>query len=259
VEKLEKIRLSLPYDGRLMSPEWAPGAPTLLRSLLGEDRTQIFDRVVRFSGNESQFEMAVKLKRLKALAIRLPQNPTQNQIDDLRRLRSLEILKLENNFADDESSKTIVLPKWQRLRMLDLTGVSNFYGDGLGRLTNLECLLLRHTQVSDEALAAVESMTHLTQLDLSNTSVTDGGLRHVAEATQLKSLILNDLPITDRGLERLRSLENLEELELCFTRISDDGIHHLKHLQSLRRLRLTQISREAMDELRTSLPECKIW
>jgi len=98
-----------------------------------------------------------------------------------------------------------------------------------------------------------------------NDPVTDGELqsamKHLLKFDDMTYLNLYRSQITNAGLAQLLPLaNNLESLDIRSTSISDDGIAHLKRLRRLTLLRLkdSAISPDGIDEIRKSLPSCKL-
>ncbi len=81
----------------------------------------------------------------------------------------------------------------------------------------------------------------------------------------LKTLDLRESELDDASLSALQAslqgLPDLEFLDLSGTKITDTGLAALKQLSSLRELGLhrTHISDEGINDLRRSIPNCKIY
>ena len=118
-------------------------------------------------------------------------------------------------------------PSWLR----DLLGVDFFaevevvllddtdFGDAglqqvVGGLTNLQCLSLSKTQVTDAGLEHLKGLTNLDTLALNDTQMTDEGLAHLKGSVRLQYLYLGNTHVTDKGIEGIRTaLPNCEVLE----------------------------------------------
>jgi hypothetical protein len=70
----------------------------------------------------------------------------------------------------------------------------------LQHFSQLQCLLLEASNISDQDLASVEGKRSLLNLDLSGTGVGDGGLAHMKALSRLKQLSLDGTKVTDAGL-----------------------------------------------------------
>ncbi|MEM9660521.1 MAG: hypothetical protein AAF961_19320, partial [Planctomycetota bacterium] len=66
--------------------------------------------------------------------------------------------------------------------------------------------------------------------------------------------------VTDEALPLLAGFAHLRVLDLHGQDVTDQGVIHLRRLRHLRRLNIsgTQLSRAAVEELRSSLPECEV-
>ena len=90
-------------------------------------------------------------------------------------------------------------------------------------LTNLTCLDLGGTQITDGGLAHLRGMDNLEHLYLRQTRITDEGLAHLDGMENLKMLILDQTRITGEGLAHLKGMTNLKWLFLGQTRVTGDG------------------------------------
>ena len=103
--------------------------------------------------------------------------------------------------------------------------------DDLSYLDGLESKLRRvnlsRTQITDQGLARLCTMSELEQLRLSSSRITDEGITSIGRLEHLRFLHLLDLPMTDAGLDALHSLKNLESLYLDRTKVTDDGLARL--------------------------------
>ena len=71
-------------------------------------------------------------------------------------------------------------------------------------------------------------VTHVNIVALDGTEITDDGLKHLSSLTDLEWLFLNNTKISDGGLKHLSGLTNLEVLSLVGTSVSDDGVKILQ-------------------------------
>jgi hypothetical protein len=63
---------------------------------------------------------------------------------------------------------------------------------------------------------------------LVGTEITDDGLQHLSSLTNLKCLSLSGTHVSDDGLKHLSGLTNLEYLFLVNTQVTDDGVKMLQ-------------------------------
>jgi hypothetical protein len=132
----------------------------------------------------------------------------------------------------------------------------------LGRLTKLERLSLRDTQVSGEFLSQLDNPAGIIQLSITGLvhDIDDAAMAQIGKMTNLEVLdLLNCNRVTDAGLEHLRKLARLKELSLQYVGITDAGLKHLAGLN-----RLTDVivgggvTANGIHELQLSLPNTKI-
>ncbi|CAI7758060.1 unnamed protein product [Closterium sp. NIES-53] len=115
---------------------------------------------------------------------------------------------------------------------LSAEGVKRFYG-----LSRLETLNFNHTNVLDDALEGIGSLTRLKHLYLWETKVTDAGLPHLADLSSLKALSLGKCDgVTDAGMVQVGRLTEHESLVLSDTAVTDDGLQQLTALTKLTEL-----------------------
>jgi serine/threonine protein kinase len=122
---------------------------------------------------------------------------------------------------------------------LNFGGNSAFSDEWLSHFThleNLELLNLRYTDVSNEGLAPLRQYRNLKYLSLGNTKVTDAGLDDLQNCTELEDVLLTETNVTDAGVKLFANCKKLKNLELEKTKVTAAGI----------------------EELRRSLPQCRI-
>jgi Leucine rich repeat len=130
----------------------------------------------------------------------------------------------------------------------------------LSSLTRLTWLDLTGASVTDAGLARLAGLTSLAFLDLSGTSVSDAGIAHLRSLANLEGLSLGETKVTDAGLAHLTGLTNLESLDLSKTKVTDTGNTCLARMKQLRSLNVTKnlISLEGVETLQKALPNCQI-
>ena len=114
---------------------------------------------------------------------------------------------------------------------------------------DLHHVVLRGTEVRDDALKHLAHLTGLQGLDLSYTLITDEGLKHLNAMTSLKNLGLDGTQLGDPGLANIKGMTSLESLDLKGTNITDAGMVHLKSLKDFRHLLITGIGDEGVAHL----------
>jgi serine/threonine protein kinase len=124
-------------------------------------------------------------------------------------------------------------------KILNFGGNSAFSDEWFPHFThleNLEFLNLRYTKVTNEGLAPLQQYRKLKSLSLGNTKVTDAGLDYLKNCTELEDVLLTETNVTDAGVKLFASCKKLKSLELEKTKVTAAGI----------------------EELRQSLPQCRI-
>lgn len=150
----------------------------------------------------------------------------------------------------------------------------------LSKISTLESLEARETQVTDAGLAYIKELTRLNELYLGETGitdegvkqlkglnlskldlgccakVTDAGVEHLRSMKNLDELYLHDTGITNEGMRYVGELIDLEKLELGGTKIDDDGVWHLNKLRKLAELSIqdASVSMDAVEKLKKAFP-----
>lgn len=176
----------------------------------------------------------------------LGQNPISDAgLAPIATLRDLDSLWLEKTGVTDACIEE--LSHCPKLTFLELNGtaVTDAF---LARLADmvrartafvgLQSLHLHKTEVTDDGLKHLPTLSNLQSLWLSWTQVTDAGLPTIARLTKLRSLRLGGCPISDAGLASLRPLRQLRSLWLDWTQVTDAGLTALAEFRQLDELRL---------------------
>lgn len=184
-------------------------------------------------------------------------------LENLKGASNMVELELLRSLLDDAALSSLSnMPKLKKLLLRD--SQTPITGEGLAFLKNsteLTSLNLAETEVNDEGLRNIESMSKLTLLDLWNTQVTDAGMESVAKLKNLTALTLDGTQVTDAGVAQLEGLP-LQKLFLQGCQISDAGIESLKKIKTLQAIDLkfcVQVSEDAVNDLKATLPELKVF
>ena len=171
-----------------------------------------------------------------------------SDLTPLVNLTALESLDLSGTKVLDIE----LLANLTALESLDLSGTKVLDIEPLANLTALRRLDLFATKASD--MAPLVNLTALESLNLFGTKASD--LKPLANLTALEWLFLSGTKVLD--IEPLANLTALKWLFLFDTSVSD--LTRLTHLTTLRSLHLknTNASENAIDALRSALPECDI-
>ena len=211
--------------------EWQQGGPSWLREWIGDERLQIFDRVVQVElGHRQQFARYLRHAETSGIF-------SANDVPDFGVLPGLEgtdwdLTDRDNalpglSFPDDRDEAPRHPSDAEILAALDADLVS------LGRLTNLRGLILAKTGMSDKEMARLAGLIKLQSLELRERRIGDRGLAYLADLTNLERLSLSGTGVTDDGLVHLKKLDKLKNLSLQTPRITDAGLAHIKHLTKL--------------------------
>ncbi|XP_062235414.1 uncharacterized protein si:ch73-173p19.1 isoform X1 [Platichthys flesus] len=192
-------------------------------------------------------QTAVTEATLAALPSCVPQlrllSIKQTKVKDvsaLAELSSLQTLNLDGTRVTEESLKSLAnLPSLSSLSLADVP-----VADGNHALQIISGLKLTHLtlpgrhSVNDSGLAYLSGLSWLLELDLTDyTQVTDQGVNQLSTMSRLKKLSLSNTQVTDAGLPSLRGLQELQELCLDRTAVTSRGVAELivclPHLQVL--------------------------
>lgn len=117
-----------------------------------------------------------------------------------------------------------------------VTDAGMFY---VGKLTELQSLMVGGTVLTDEGFEQLQNLTKLKSLNLIRTGITDDGLQHFSQNTDMDALWLECTDITDRGLKMLVSFPKLGLLDVSNTLVSDAGLADIGQLTKLEELSLS--------------------
>ncbi len=140
----------------------------------------------------------------------------------------------------DEGLKSLLdVPNLKGLEL----GSQKVSDDGVRRLqklTQLECLILRHVPVTDETVELLVSTGGCRNLGLHETAAAGACLPTVLKNTELHYLWLGCSKLTDDDLQKLTALKKLEVVILFGGAFTNEGIRHLRTLPRLRDLTLAE-------------------
>lgn len=212
---------------------------------------------------------------------------------------SLQQLDLGPGITDTGLQQVEGLASLRRLRLDSAEGVTDVGMRHVESLTQLTSLSVQYTHVGNRGLQSIGRLQSLKELEINNTDVTDDGLLQLATLTLLETLHLcgsretspdtllpSRATITDKGLLHLAKLTRLRRLSLDSTagaEITVKGLIELRHmpLESLRLrgpgiddaavevfigfndlkalgLTNTSLSKAGLARLKLALPGCRI-
>lgn len=165
---------------------WKRRGPSWLRQIVGDTLFRAFDRVVAVRIEGNQLEHATALREVKVVWIN--DYVSDSQLRALTELPHLEALDLsfvilveEAEVVDEHGvvlEQYLTLPQMPKLRGLNLHGTA-FRGDGLAKLRSIEVLDLTDTDIDDESIDALLSLSNLKRLLISETDVSDGAVKRL--------------------------------------------------------------------------------
>jgi hypothetical protein len=133
------------------------------------------------------------------------------------------------------------------------------------RLTQLSVIDLSSSNISDDGLRSLRSLTSLAFLDLYDcTKVTGSGLDALGTLPELTCLSLNGTSVTDEMLqrfaERFGNETQIVSLDLSRTRITDAALDSLARIASLKSVSLlgTEVSWNSIAEFRRKRPDVEV-
>lgn len=129
------------------------------------------------------------------------------------------------------------LPKL-RVKSLRLEKVSNSGLAPIGKLKDLDTLVVDRSSLTDDGLVHLASLPNLRRLSLAENRITDAGLAHLARLSRLEELVLDSTQVRGSGLAPLSGLGRLSSLSLRHTRIDDRGLSAARELVRLEELNL---------------------
>ncbi len=200
------------------------------------------------------------LKSLKTLYLTYT-TITDAGLKELAPLKSLRELHLHHTAIRDAGLKHLAALKSLKRLILVNTQVTD---QGLHALAGLKLQLLAipETARTDRALGPyLAALEDPVKLELGSWNLTDAGVKELAGLKSLKVLYLGSgAPLTDACLKVVGKLTSLEEFSTTSNLITDAGLKELTGLKSLKVLFLasSKVTNAGLDELRESLPDCKI-
>jgi Leucine-rich repeat (LRR) protein len=188
----------------------------------------------------------------------------QSQTEQIAAIRSgkTDMILLESTPVQD--ADLLALTGIPSLRILQLDHPDNKITDGgmadLAKLSQLEHLRIRGSNIGDEGLKAICEMPNLKILNLPQGKFTDAGLAHLKKLPQLESLRIGSPHVTDRGIAELKDYPSLLRVHLIDITITDRGLSDLHSIPKLESLYLdgANISDAAVDELFRKRPNLHV-
>lgn len=130
---------------------------------------------------------------------------------------------------------------------------------------DVQFLVARKTDVTDEQLVHVGRLTGIWGLNLNQCRITDVGVRHLSKLNKLELADLGAFGVNkegygvgDEGMEVLSSLPKIRAVYVRLSKVGDIGLKSLSHAKNIERLGLeaTRVTDTGLEAL-TSLPKLK--
>ena len=193
-----------------------------------------------------------KLTRLKELCLSPCMYVTQKGFDYLSSLSQLTKLEINKDVAYDVSEDRYFVPvhlkALESMPLLEYVKIKRgrFFQDGwLSSLSHLTCL--KHLDLSSfyslhkAGTEYLSSLSHLETLDLSWSNIEDQDLKFLPSLSQLRILKICSYKGSGEGFRYIGQLESLRELDLSYSRkLVDDTFKYLIPLKKLEVLDLSE-------------------
>ncbi len=187
---------------------------------------------------------------------------TDNGMTILSKMDNLTSLYISKAIL--HSGESLKLMK-SRPNLKDLTLVDcKVTNQGLANLSNakhLRRLKVRGGEFDEVGMKAVGTLSGLRELDLRASRIAPQSLHHISQLSELTKLTLKWSDISDDDVASIAKMKSIVNLNLSESyALTDRSIDYLKQMTNLESLDLSfsKISPERLEELRRTLPNCKI-
>lgn len=161
---------------------------------------------VRMGINEKYpvMEHLDSLTKLKSIVLYLFKDTTPEELVELGKVESLEILTLSHASISDEHLKAICTIK--QLKQLNIQGA----------------------RITDEGMKSIVELVNLEHLDIARSNgITDQSLHYVSQLKQLRHLNIAETNITDEGFKHLHGMPKLFDVNVAGTKYTPEGFQAL--------------------------------
>lgn len=157
-----------------------------------------------------------KFNGIESLTITRCNRVSQNAMSAIGKMTGLIELNVEGTqFKDNGLYELRGLSKLKKLSMVDCPVTGKGF-EGLATLPIKE-LSLVCSDITDENIANIASISTIEMLDLTFSKVTDRGVRHLIRLRHLKCLSLFGTHITNRSFQVFFRMQSLRQLSIRFT------------------------------------------
>lgn len=222
------------------------------------DRDERVNRIVKAGG---MFTFDNRKKDRPPVTLRIAAVPTQQMLDDIKSLHSLQSVHAEIYQTSDRDLEP--LASLSHLKALTILG--DFRDDSVKHLSSamdLEQLAIGSRSITNASLAVLGQLPKLNMLVFKDCPrIDDEGLKLLRPAEELRALNLNGLKLDGSGFADLKPLPHLETLWLSGTTITDSGLRHIEAISGLRSLELTYpgtVTKEGLAALSRKRPRLQI-
>jgi len=174
-------------------------------------------------------------------------------LKDIQGLKKLKFLRIYGPTFYGEGIAPIGEIVSLRTLSMQQTDVNDENIRYLATLTNLEKLSLYGCRtLTDQGMAKLSALNKLKELDLRGTVCGSNGMQYLAHFPELRLLDLSEsnAPDINQSMPAIAKLSNLEDLNLWHTQVNDAGVAMLAGLTRLKALNLDdnkQVTDAAMD------------
>ncbi|KXG21547.1 uncharacterized protein LOC8055749 isoform X1 [Sorghum bicolor] len=150
--------------------------------------------------------------------------------------RSVEEVDL-SGFLSVDAEWLAYLGSFRFLRVLTLADCKNIDNDAVWSLSGMNTLkdldLSRCKKISDAGIKHIVTIESLEKLHLSETELTNNGVMLISSLTNLSFLDLGGILMTDKSLQSLQVLTRLEHLDIWGSETTNEGASTLKSFARL--------------------------
>jgi Leucine-rich repeat (LRR) protein len=185
------------------------------------------------------FDLIVKQTELETLQVANFRGLNDAAFTKITGLKKLKTLAITNAIITD-ASVALIAKSFPLLRNLDLSRNALLTDDALssvGKLKELESLLVNYCTFSEFGLMSIEKMPKLRTLDIrGNVKIDGSGLGVVAKISSLRALKHRSEMVDDNAISELAAAKNLEIFDMQDFAITDAAGEELKKLPKLSQL-----------------------
>ncbi len=228
--KLKSLNVESTYITKTGLDKFQKSRPELkiwTRSALTDEEFQIVkpfrNHKVRIGVNYHGLVTSIDLQRLKL---------TPERLDRVRRLKSLERIKLRGPFPDNLFQKLTSLKTLKSVYFYDAP-ITKHQVVQLSKLPALESLRLIRCPMSEGVIERIGSLHQLETLSLHDCRVSDNDVAKLTNLQNVTWMNLSRNKISDQAMEAIIRMNRLGTVYLDRTSVTSDGLNQLKKMPML--------------------------